>query len=292
MSSECTTAAVLRGVDLAGRTAVVTGASSGLGLETARALASAGALVVAAVRDVDKTSGILDGADVVALDLSDVDSVRGAATEIAQRHPRIDLLINNAGVMAPPLMRTAQGFELQLGTNHLGHFLLTNALLDNLVAGSRIVNLSSRGHLLSGIRWDDPNFLDESTYHKWVAYGQSKSANVLFTVELERRLAPKGIHAFAVHPGVVVTELSRHLNADDVAGLGPLTLSDVSHGAATTVWAATSPALDGLGGVYLEDCGIAAPYADGTEGGYAAHAVDLDQAARLWEWSQRQTASV
>jgi NAD(P)-dependent dehydrogenase (short-subunit alcohol dehydrogenase family) len=218
--------------------------------------------------------------------------VRSAATDIAQRHPRIDLLVNNAGVMASPLMRTAQGFELQLGTNHLGHFVFTNALLDNLGAGSRIVNLSSRGHLLSGIRWDDPNFLDESSYHKWVAYGQSKSANVLFTVELERRLAPRGIHAFAVHPGVVVTELSRHLNAADVADLGPLTLTDVSHGAATTVWAATSAALDGLGGIYLEDCAIAEQNAGDVPGGYAPHAVDPDQAARLWDWSERQLVFV
>jgi NAD(P)-dependent dehydrogenase (short-subunit alcohol dehydrogenase family) len=292
MSSECTTAAVLRGVDLTGCTAVITGASSGLGRETARALAAVGAQVVAAVRDVDKTAAVLPGADVVALDLSDLESVRSAATDIAARHPRIDLLINNAGVMAPPLLRTAQGFELQLGTNHLGHFLFTGGLLDNLGPGSRIVNLSSRGHLVSGIRWDDPNFRDESGYHKWVAYGQSKSANILFTVELERRLAPKGIHAFAVHPGVVATRLGRHVNAADFEGMGTLTPTDVSHGAATTVWAATDAALDDFGGSYLEDCAIAKPQADGVPGGYAAHAVDPAQAARLWDWSEQQLALV
>ncbi len=290
MSSECTTDAVLADVDLRGRTAVVTGASSGLGLETARALAAKGATVIAAVRDVDKAATVLTGADIVELNLADLDSVRAAAADITARHPRIDLLINNAGVMAPPLQRTAQGFEMQLGTNHLGHFVFTNTLTASLGAGSRIVNLSSRGHLVSGIRWDDPNFLDESTYQKWVAYGQSKSANVLFTVELERRLAPQGIHAFAVHPGVVVTDLGRHVNAADMAAWGPLTPTDVSHGAATTVWAATSPALDGHGGIYLEDCGIAEPFADGSPGGYAQHAVDPEQATRLWDWSLDQTA--
>ncbi|CAN5178730.1 SDR family NAD(P)-dependent oxidoreductase [soil metagenome] len=290
MTSECTTTHVLAGVDLSGRTAVVTGASTGLGLETARALAAAGAAVVAAVRNVDKTAESLPGADIVGLDLSDLGSVRAAAADIAARHPRIDLLINNAGIMAPPLTRTAQGFESQLGTNHLGHFVFSNALLDALGAGSRIVNLSSRGHLVSGIRWDDPNFRDESTYDKFVAYGQSKSANVLFTVELERRLAAKGIHAFAVHPGMIITELGRHVSTDDVQRWPNRTYTDASHGAATTVWAATSSALDGLGGIYLEDCGIAKPFTEGVVGGYAAHAVDPDQAARLWDWSLEQTA--
>ncbi|CAN5688331.1 SDR family NAD(P)-dependent oxidoreductase [soil metagenome] len=292
MTGECTTTAVLADVDLSGRTAVVTGASSGLGLETARALASAGAQVVAAVRDVDKTRAVLEGADVVALELADLDSVRSAAAEIAGRHRHIDLLINNAGVMATPLARTAQGFELQLGTNHLGHFVFTTALLGTLGAGSRIVNLSSRGHLVSGIRWDDPHFRDESTYEKFVAYGQSKTANVLFTVELERRLADSGIHAFAVHPGVIITKLGRHVNATDMATWGTLKPTDVGHGAATTVWAATSPSLEGLGGIYLEDCGIAQPFVEGTPGGYAPHAVDPEQAARLWDWSERQIALV
>jgi NAD(P)-dependent dehydrogenase (short-subunit alcohol dehydrogenase family) len=287
---ECTTTAVLDGVDLRGRTAIVTGASSGLGVETARALAAAGAAVVAAVRDVDKAGQVLDDAEIVALDLSDLDSVRAAAAGIAARYPRIDMLINNAGVMATPLARTRQGFEMQLGTNHLGHFVFTTALLDNLGAGSRIVNVSSRGHLVSGIRWDDPNFRDESAYDKFVAYGQSKSANVLFTVELERRCSPRGIPAFAVHPGMIITELGRHVSKDDVERWPNRTYTDAEHGAATTVWAATSPALDGLGGSYLEDCAIAKPFTEGVVGGYAPHAVDPEQAARLWDWSLEQTA--
>jgi NAD(P)-dependent dehydrogenase (short-subunit alcohol dehydrogenase family) len=193
--------------------------------------------------------------------------------------------------MAPPLSRTEQGYEMQLGTNHLGHFVLTIGLAERFVAGTRIVNLSSRGHLVSGIRWADPNYDDESAYDKWQAYGQSKTANVLFTVEAERRWGPRGVHSFAVHPGVVYTELARHMTRADFRGGGKLAnrdVSDVEHGAATTVWAATSPELDGLGGRYLEDCGIADPFVDGTEGGYAAWAVDPEQAARLWEWSQHQ----
>jgi NAD(P)-dependent dehydrogenase (short-subunit alcohol dehydrogenase family) len=285
-----TTADVLDGVHLSGRTVVITGASTGLGLHTARALQSAGAEIIAAVRDEDKTRAAID-CETVQLELGDLRSARAAAEAIAGRHDRIDVLINNAGVMAPPLTRTAQGYEMQLGTNHLGHFVLTTGLADSFVSGTRIVNLSSRGHQLGGIRWEDPNYDDESVYDKWQAYGQSKTANVLFTVEAERRWGPRGVHSFAVHPGVVYTDLARHMTRDDFSAGGTLAnleVTDVTHGAATTVWAATSPELDGLGGRYLEDCHIADPAVDGTEGGYAAWAVDPEQAARLWDWSQRQ----
>ena len=289
-SPSTTTASVLDGIDLTGRTVVITGASTGLGLQTARAMQSAGAEIVAAVRDVDKTRAAID-CETVQLELGDLRSARAAADAIAGRHDRIDVLINNAGVMAPPLSRTAQGYEMQLGTNHLGHFVLTTGLAERFVDGTRIVNLSSRGHQLSGIRWEDPNYDDESGYDKWQAYGQSKTANVLFTVEAERRWGPRGVHSFAVHPGVVFTELARHMTRDDFSSggkLGNLEVADVEHGAATTVWAATSPELDGLGGRYLEDRRIADPFVDGSEGGYAAWAVDPEQAARLWEWSQGQ----
>lgn len=284
-----TTAEVLSRVDLTGRTVVITGASSGLGLQAARALQSAGAEIVAAVRDVDKTRAAID-CETVQLELADLRSARAAAETIAEHHDRVDVLINNAGVMAPPLLRTAQGYEMQLGTNHLGHFVLTTALADRFVDGTRIVNLSSRGHQLGGIRWEDPNY-DESAYDKWQAYGQSKTANVLFTVEAERRWGPRGVHSFAVHPGVVFTELARHMTRDDFSAggtLADLEVTDVEHGAATTVWAATSPELEGRGGLYLEDCHIADPMVDGIEGGYAQWAVNPEQAARLWEWSQRQ----
>ena len=283
-----TTSDVLDGVDLSGRVVVITGASSGLGLQTAQAMQAAGAEIVAAVRDLEKTRAVLE-CEVVPLDLTDLRTAQGAAEAIAHRHGRIDVLINNAGVMASPLSRTAQGYELQLGTNHLGHFVFTTGLLDSFVDGTRIVNLSSRGHLYGGIRWEDPNYDDESAYDKWQAYGQSKTANVLFTVEAERRWGPRGVHSFAVHPGVVITELGRHLTRDDFSGrLANLEDTDVEHGAATTVWAATSPDLDGLGGLYLEDCRIAEPFTEGVVGGYAAFAVDPEHAARLWDWSQRQ----
>ncbi len=321
MGAETTTADVLRGVDLTGRTVLVTGASAGLGVETVRALRSAGAQVVGAVRDLPKGraaltaagvavadgggalsgsggGGALSGSGVglVQLDLADLDSVRTAAKEIAQRLPRIDLLLNNAGVMAPPLTRTKQGFELQLGTNHLGHFVLTNALLPTLQAGSRIVNVSSRGHLRSGLRWEDPHFRDESGYEKWTAYGQSKTANILFTVELEKRLAGQGIHAFALHPGVIMTELSRHLTEQDLTALSTrlpksgFSLKDAAAGAATTVYAAVSKELDGRGGLYLEDCQVAGVTPGDGSAGFAPYAMDADEAARLWDWSEAQTA--
>jgi NAD(P)-dependent dehydrogenase (short-subunit alcohol dehydrogenase family) len=297
VGADTTTADVLEGVDLTGRTALVTGASAGLGVETVRALRSRGADVVGAVRDLDKGHRALgDGIDLVELDLADLESVRRAAGEIGSRLPRIDLLINNAGVMATPLMRTAQGFELQLGTNHLGHFVLTTALLPTLTSGSRIVNLSSRGHLRSSMRWEDPHFRDETQYEKWTAYGQSKTANILFTVELENRLAPQGIHSYALHPGVIMTELSRHLSDDDMSALasrvpaGGLTLKAVDAGAATTVYAATSKELEGRGGVYLEDCHVADVTPGDGSAGYAPYAVDPDEAARLWTWSEEQTA--
>jgi len=297
VGAETTTDDVLAGIDLTGKVAVVTGVSAGLGAETARALRSVGADVVGTARDVAKAHTALaqvPGVNVVQLDLADLESVRVAAEEIAERRPRIDLLINNAGVMACPLGRTTQGFEMQLGTNHLGHFAFTQALMPLLSNGTRIVNLSSRGHLRSPMRWDDPHFRDESTYEKWMAYGQSKTANVLFTAELEKRLGPKGIHAFAVHPGVIMTELSRHLTEDDSAAvmsrLANITFKDVQQGAATQVWAATSPDLAGRGGLYLEDCGVADVTPGDGSAGYAPYAMDPDEAARLWTWSEEQTA--
>ena len=288
MSETTTTDEVLQSIDLTGRTALITGASAGLGVETVRALQSKGCEVVGAVRDVAKAKQVVD-CDLVELDLADLASVRRGAAAAAERLPRIDLLINNAGVMACPLGRTADGFEMQLGTNHLGHFAWTTALLPQLASGSRIVNLSSRGHFRSAMLWDDPHFRN-TDYDKWKAYGQSKTANILFTVELEKRLAEQGIRAYAVHPGVIHTELGRHLTAEDAAGISNRlpTFKTVEQGAATTVYAATAPDLPG--GSYLEDCGIAgAVNADATSG-VMAWATDPEQAARLWDWSLVQTA--
>jgi NAD(P)-dependent dehydrogenase (short-subunit alcohol dehydrogenase family) len=289
----CTTADVIAGIDLTGRTAIVTGASAGLGVETVRTLTGAGARVLGTVRDRAKGEAALagiDGVELVELDLASLASVRAGADSLRGHVGRIDLLINNAGVMATPLERTADGFELQLGTNHLGHFLLTTLLLD-LVDG-RIVNLSSRGHLRSGIGWDDPHYR-QRPYEKWEAYGQSKTANILFTVGL----AARGHTAFAVHPGRIPTELSRHLSQDDFADLakrgragGSMPLKSIEEGAATTIWAATSPELDGRSGLYLEDCHASTTVASGTEQpeGHRADAVDPEQAERLWQWSEAE----
>jgi NAD(P)-dependent dehydrogenase (short-subunit alcohol dehydrogenase family) len=288
LSETTTTDEVLEGVDLTGRTALITGASAGLGIETVRALQSKGCEVVGAVRDLDKAKQVVD-CDLVELDLASLESVRRGAAAAAERLPRIDLLVNNAGVMACPLGRTADGFEMQLGTNHLGHFAWTTALLPQLVPGSRIVNLSSRGHFRSPMLWDDPHFRT-SEYDKWRAYGQSKTANILFTVELEKRLGPQGIHAFALHPGVILTELGRHLRAEDTDGLARVLprFKTVEQGAATTVYACVTPDLPG--GSYLEDCAVSGPVNEAHDAGVMPWATDPEQAARLWTWSLAETA--
>lgn len=291
--SESTAEEVVAGIDLTGKVVVVTGASSGLGAETVRVLAGAGAHVVATARDAGKAAEAADslggeGRSVKAgvLDLSSAASVRAFAAWLLDRHPRLDILVNNAGVMATPLGRTADGFEMQFGTNHLGHFLLTNLLAPALLRGApaRVVNLSSAGHKVSDIRWDDPNFTT-TEYEPWAAYGQSKTANVLFTVELDRRLAEHGVRAYAVHPGSVGTNLGRYLGKEEGAAmLARATRSDahraksVPEGAATQVWAATSPDLAGQGGVYLEDCGVS--------DNHRPWARDPEAAARLWAVSE------
>jgi NAD(P)-dependent dehydrogenase (short-subunit alcohol dehydrogenase family) len=299
-----TTDEVLEGVDLSGRVAVVTGASGGLGLETARALGAHGAEVVVAARDPEKVARALgslhelvpDGSSAsVLLDLASLEAVRRAAAEIAQRYPRIDLLIDNAGVMAAPLDRTADGFESQFGTNHLGHFLLTTLLHDQLVAGapSRVVVLSSAGHRFADVRWDDPNWIERpDEYFNWTSYGQAKTANALFALELDRRWAAEGVHAFSVHPGVILTDLGRHMQHEDFEFMaanrppGELVFKSVEQGAATTVWAATAPELDAHGGAYLEDCGVAATTDDpAASAGVRTWARDPDAARRLWDLS-------
>jgi NAD(P)-dependent dehydrogenase (short-subunit alcohol dehydrogenase family) len=286
---------------------VVTGASSGLGRETARALASHGAAVVLAARDEHRlatASGeILEqvpGCDLSTcrLDLTSLAEVRTAADELRARYPEIDLLINNAGVMACPFARTTDGFEMQFGTNHLGHFLFTTLLLDNLLASGspRVVCVSSAGHRESPILWDDPNF-ERTEYDKWVAYGQSKTANALFALELDRRYAPSGLHAYSVHPGVIMTPLARHLGEDDLIWLserapeGGIAFKSVEAGAATTVWAATARELDDHGGAYLEDCGVARLVTDPrVPSGVRDWARDPEAARRLWELSETLTA--
>jgi NAD(P)-dependent dehydrogenase (short-subunit alcohol dehydrogenase family) len=295
---DSTTTQVLEGIDLAGVVAVVTGGSGGLGEETSRALAACGASVVMTARDLAKGEAAAEkirastgnpSVEVEELELDSLASVRAFAKRfLAQRGP-IQLLINNAGVMASPKGQTQDGFERQFGTNHVGHFLLTCLLAPALRAGTpaRVVNLSSGGHRFSDILWDDPQF-EHTEYEKFRSYGQSKTANVLFTVELDRRLRDEGVRAFAVHPGAIVTELGRHLVPDDIKMMsqragGKLEFKTIPAGAATSCYAATSADLEGLGGLYLEDCHVAERNDDETSvGGVRSYAVDADSAQRLW----------
>ena len=222
-----TTTEVLEGVDLTGEVILITGGSTGISFETARALGAAGASIMITARTEEKgddaitrLAGLVPGGDFSyeVLELGSLDSVRACAADLRRRLPRIDVLIANAGIMAVPFDRTDDGFELQFGTNHLGHFLFVGLLLPSLLLASpsRIVLLSSMGHGMSDIQWDDPNYLT-TDYSKMEAYGQSKTANILHAIELERRFGPQGIHAYAVHPGMVATDLGRHFTADDFA---------------------------------------------------------------------------
>ncbi|MFC6884843.1 MULTISPECIES: SDR family NAD(P)-dependent oxidoreductase [Actinomadura] len=283
---------VLRGVDLTGRLAVVTGGHSGLGLATTRALAGAGARVVVPARRppaaLEATEGI-DGVEVDELDLADQRSVRSFAERFLASGRPIDLMIGNAGIMASPEFRVGPGWEGQFATNHLGHYALVNRLWPAIAeGGGRVVSVSSNGHQLSGIRWDDTRF--ERGYDKWLAYGQAKTANALFAVHLDALGAASGVRAFSAHPGTIATSLGRHMSADELTDLTAAIDAEwktPEQGAATQVWAATSPLLDGLGGVYCEDCDVAEPAAPDAAlaGGVSAWAADPEQAARLWRLS-------
>jgi NAD(P)-dependent dehydrogenase (short-subunit alcohol dehydrogenase family) len=298
-----TTDEVISGLDLSGKTAVVTGASGGLGAETVRALATGGAAVTIGCRDTGKGQRVADsikkstGNDaihVAALELVDQSSIRSFADDIGETYDALNILINNAGVMACPKTLTAEGWELQFATNHLGHFLLTNLLAPLLVAGnpSRVVCLSSAGHKGGAVDFSDLHF-EHREYDKWVAYGQAKTANALFAVGFDHRMAEHGVRAFAVHPGAIPTDLGRHMDAEDMAAIGNTIettaggYKDVAAGAATSVWAATAPELDGKGGLYLEDCGESAPAGtDGITTGFHDYAVDPKLADRLWKVSE------
>ena len=308
-TAETTAAEVIDGIDLSGKRAIITGGSSGIGFETARAQAGAGAEVTLAVRDTaagdrtatDITATTGNAVHVSRLDLADQASV---ATFVAQWTGPIDLLINNAGIMAlPDLQRTREGWEMQFATNHLGHFALALGLHDALAAagGARIVSLSSVGHRRSPVIFDDLNFTSRP-YDLGLAYGQSKTANVLFAVEATRRWGRDGITANAVHPGTVATtNLSRDLDPDVQAALrasapyaeafdeSKLTIKTMEQGGATSVFVATSPQLDGIGGRYFEDCNqsrvLDPDTRDTGASGVAAYALDPANANRLWEES-------
>lgn len=295
---------VVNGLDLTGKTAIVTGGYSGLGLETVRALSGVGASVIVPARDVAKAAKALAGlerAEVVAMDLADPASVEMFASGFLARNTPLPILINSAGVMATPLFRDGDGHEGQFATNHLGHFRLVKALWPALVKarGARVVSVSSRGHQNAGVDFDDIDFQRRS-YDRWVAYGQSKTANVLFAVELDRRGREDGIRAFSLHPGQILTNLARHLTDQDIAGFDALDangkpivdpdrgMKTPQQGAATIAWAATSPLLADKGGLYLEDCNIAPVHAgDPGRKGVARYAIDPVAGVQLWELSDR-----
>ncbi|MDG2046160.1 MAG: SDR family NAD(P)-dependent oxidoreductase [Halioglobus sp.] len=298
-----TTDQVIAGISLQGKCVVVTGASSGLGQETCRVLAAAGATVLMVARNKESLEGAAleirqqqPEAQLLTqiMDLADLDSVRSAAAAILQQADKIQLLINNAGVMACPLMRTAQGFEMQFGTNHLGHFLLTALLSPALIRGApcRVINLSSAGHKFGPFNFDDPDYRQRE-YDKWQAYGESKTANILFSVELDRRMRERGVRAFAVHPGMIMTNLARHLEPADITALmdrspssEPPAFKTVEQGAATSVWAAAAAGLAAEGGLYLEDCQIATAAAGDGVRGFEHYAIDSAAAEQLWLLSE------
>jgi NAD(P)-dependent dehydrogenase (short-subunit alcohol dehydrogenase family) len=299
---------VLRGINLSGKRVLVTGVSAGLGVETARALAAHGAEVIGAARDLSKAEGATEqvraqaaggGAlHLVQLDLASLDSVRRCADGLLAAGKSFDVIIANAGVMACPKGTTVDGFETQFGTNHLGHFVLVNRIASLLRPGSRLVNLSSAGHRYADVNLEDPNF-ERSPYAEFTAYGRSKTANVLFAVEFDRRHKASGVRAMAVHPGAIHTELGRYMtpqvmekliadiNANQPKGAPPFSWKTIPQGAATSVWAACVADADSIGGRYCEDCHVAEVVSvPGLRGGVQTYALDPQHAQALWQKSE------
>ncbi len=306
LDHDSTTDMVLGDRDLSGLNVLITGTSAGLGVETARALVVRGANVMGVVRDIEKARHNLDeaGAPGVTLyqaDLASLGSIRGFATTFSAEGPdRIDVLIANAGIMACPEGRTTDGFELQFGTNHLGHFLLVNRLMPLLKTGppGRVVVLSSAGHRFSDVSLEDPGF-ERTPYDAWVAYGRAKTANVLFAVELDRRYRGQGVRATAVHPGGILTELGRHLTDETFGALiaargdREMTFKTVPQGAATTVWTGFVATGEEVGGRYCEDCAVAPEIDDPVETpGVMRYALDPTTARDLWTLSEQLVGEV
>jgi NAD(P)-dependent dehydrogenase (short-subunit alcohol dehydrogenase family) len=303
-----TTDEVLEGVNLRGQRVLVTGVSAGLGVETARALVAHGAYVVGAARDLTKakaaTAGVRAGAsggglELIELDLASLDSGRVCANALVDAGKPFDLVIANAGIMACPYGKTVDDFETQFGTNHLGHFVLVNRIASLMKRGSRLVNLSSAGHRYSDVDLDDPNF-ERTPYDPWVAYGRSKTANILFAVEFDRRHKADGVRATAVHPGGIQTELSRHIGEEGInkliesinaqtraKGEPDFKFKTIPQGAATSVWAGVVAAADDVGGRYCEDCHVAEIELDAAKrAGVKPYALNPETAAALWAKSE------
>jgi len=302
----------LAGRDLRGKVAIVTGGHAGLGLETTRVLSNAGATVVIGSRDLKKAQmavAKMKNVEIGQLDLASPNSIDRFANAFLSSNRPLDLLINNAGIMATPLMRDDRGYEMQFATNHLGHFQLTARLWEALKKSrnARVVALSSRGHARGEVDFSDPNF-DKRPYDKWAAYGQSKSANSLFAVELDKRGQEHGIRAFAAHPGGILTDLLRYMTDEELSAYGisrengvikvpdatkvPERFKTIEQGAATTVWCAISSQLNGKGGVYCEDCDIApmVPADSKLLSGVRPWAVDKAAAESLWILSEKLTS--
>ena len=301
---------VVQGMDLSGKNVIVTGGYSGIGIEEVRALASVGANVTVPARRPDAAKAALDAVsgdiEIATMDLADIGSVRKFADEYVSSGRALDILINNAGIMACPLDRVGPGWERQFGVNHLGHMALAVGLLPALQKAetSRLVALSSTAHIRGDVNWDDPNY-ETSEYNKWDAYAQAKSANALFALGADRRWDQYGVTAFSVHPGGIFTPLQRHLTVEEMAALGWMnpdgTIPDMikamfkspEQGASTATWAATSPLLEGRGGEYCEDCDIA--QLAGPDSQRWEHArewiCDEAKAERLWEISEAMLAS-
>jgi NAD(P)-dependent dehydrogenase (short-subunit alcohol dehydrogenase family) len=312
--AKSTTDEVLAGVDLHGKRFLVTGVSAGIGVETARALAAHGAQVVGAVRDLAKaekaTGEVREAAaanggsfELIELDLASLKSVRAAADALVAKGEKFDVIIANAGVMATPFGHTADGFETQFGTNHLGHFVFVNRIASLIKDGGRIINLASSGHRFSNVDLNDPNF-EKTPYEPFVSYGRSKTANILFSVGLDERLKARGVRAAAVHPGAIITELGRHLDPGAIQGLvdsmnqqlaaegkGPFEWKTIPEGAATSVWAAAVGTADEVGGKYCENCHVGHIVADDVQispisEGVRGYALDKKNAEALWTKSE------
>jgi len=301
---------ILDGINLSGKTAIVTGGYSGIGIETTRALSEAGANVIIPARRPEEAMVALDGIipkdHIFEMDLSDLDSIK-RFTDLVKNNLSLSILINNAGIMACPESKTSNGWDLQFAVNHIGHFVLTHELIDSMdqSSGARIINLSSTAHKFSGICWDDIHFLN--SYDKWVSYGQSKTATSLFSIELDRRFKDKNIRSFAVHPGGIFTPLQRHLQQEEMVAMGWLnadgSLSELAkagfksptQGASTSLWAATSSQLDNKGGLYCENCDVANLAGGSPEERYFGvrdWAVDSDEAKKLWHSTEKMLANI